>query len=284
MKKILYCLGALLMALHTYAQNAPLADGVKKTSLPIVYLPANVSVHFISPEPIQYVDISTNHIVGDLPLKNVLRIKQISDTSRIKILPDEDAVVTIAGEKFIAQYHIVFANEITARDTRTDIEILPADTRPLDIAGIGLSQPQLQKLAFGLISKNAGKPKEHTKANGITGTVNHLYTLGDYVFIDVSYQNHTRLKYEVDDFKFKVDDKKVVKATNEQSVSLLPVFSLLQEPAFEKNYRNIFVIKKLTFPDNKVLHIELNEKQFSGRVITLDISYKDVLQADILPQ
>ena len=43
------------------------------------------------------------------------------------------------------------------------------------------------------------------------------------------------------------------------------------------------VLKKLSFPGSKVLHIELNEKQVSGRVITLSISYHDILNADTLP-
>jgi hypothetical protein len=32
-----------------------------------------------------------------------------------------------------------------------------------------------------------------------------------------------------------------------------------------------------------VLNIELSEKQISGRVITLSISYKELLEADIIP-
>ena len=49
---------------------------------------------------------------------------------------------------------------------------------------------------------------------------------------------------------------------------------------FKKRYRNVIVIKKLTFPDAKVLRIEVSENQISGRVITLDINYDDVLNAD----
>ena len=49
---------------------------------------------------------------------------------------------------------------------------------------------------------------------------------------------------------------------------------------FTKRYRNVIVIKKLTFPDAKVLRIEVSENQISGRVITLDINYDDVLNAD----
>jgi conjugative transposon TraN protein len=290
MKKLLYSMALILMAITGYAQNTlpdnyRTTDQVKKYQLPVIYLPADVSLHFISPEPIQYVDISTKHVIGDLPLKNVLRIKQAADTSgkRLLLAQPEDAVITIAGEKFIAQYHVVFADVITARDAVTDINITPSDCRPLDISGIGLSQPQLKNLALNLFSRRAGKNKEHTKAFGIKGMVNHIYTAGDYLFLDLGYENKTNLRYDVDETRFKVDDKKVTKATNVQSVEIKPEFVLFDESPFKKTYRNIYVFKKLTFPGNKVLHIELSEKQMSGRIITLNVSYQDVLDADIIP-
>jgi hypothetical protein len=39
----------------------------------------------------------------------------------------------------------------------------------------------------------------------------------------------------------------------------------------------------MSFPGNKVLHAELSEKQLSGRIVTLSISYQDILDADTLP-
>jgi len=50
------------------------------------------------------------------------------------------------------------------------------------------------------------------------------------------------------DFRFHIDDKKITKATNVQSVELRPVFVLYNNPLFQKTYRNIIVLKKLTFP------------------------------------
>ncbi len=132
----------------------------------------------------------------------------------------------------------------------------------------------------------ADKPEhrvEKVKAFGINGQLNHIYTLGDYIFLDISYRNKTRLKYDIDEFRFKIDDKKITKASNVQSVEIKPEFTLLETPSFEKYYRNVFVFKKVSFPGNKVLHADLSEQQISGRIITLDISYKDVLGADTMP-
>ena len=50
--------------------------------------------------------------------------------------------------------------------------------------------------------------------------------------------------------------------------------------SFKKGYRNVAVLKKMTFPNDKVLSIELSEKQISGRTISLQLDYEDVLSAD----
>jgi conjugative transposon TraN protein len=277
MKKLLLLLTLIWVGSYCFAQNTPLADGVKKHELPIIYLSENISIHFISPEPIQYVDISAKTIIGDLPLKNVLRIR-LKDS-----IKTADAVLTITGEKFIAQYHVVSADAITGRDAVTEIPVNPADTKPLDIAGIGLSQSQLKSLSLNLFCERPGHPIEHNKAFGLKASLYHIYSAGDYIFLNLGYENRTNLKYDLDELRFKVDDKKITKATNVQSVEIKPAYVLFDNPVFQHSYRNIIVFKKMTFPGDKVLHIELSEKQLSGRVITLTVSYKDVLGADIIP-
>jgi conjugative transposon TraN protein len=281
MKKFLISLTAILIAaLQTYAQKVTLTDGVNKDDLPVVYLPDNLSIHFISPEPIQYVDISTKSITGDLPVKNILRIKYRADSAKAG---SKDAVVTIVGEKYMAQYHVVYSPDANGGAIRTKIEILPADTRPLDFPGVGLSQPELKTYAFALLGKKPEKHLAHSAAYGIRVNLNHVYTLGDYIFIDLGFENGTNLKYAIDRLRFQIEDQRVTKATNVQSLEVQPDFILFDTPAFKKHYRNIFVFKKFTFPGNKVLQIELSEKQLSGRVVTLSITYQDILDADMVP-
>jgi len=262
MKKLLTYL-FLFFAAHVHAQE----------KLPVVYLPANLTIHFISPEPIQYVDISDKNLVGDLPLKNVLRIK-LKDSLKTF----QTSVVTVAGEKFIAQYQLLPGYP----GVPTEINILPPDTKPLDISGIGLSQNQLKLLCLKLYTKGAEKSLDRVEAFGLKGQVNHIATLGDYIFLDIAFRNKTNLKYDIEDFRFKIDDKKVTKATNVQSIEISPLFILSGVPSFSKYYRNVFVFKKMSFPGSKVLHVELSEKQLSGRVVTLTIRYKDLLEADSL--
>lgn len=109
-----------------------------------------------------------------------------------------------------------------------------------------------------------------------------MYTAGDHIFLDITYYNQSNLPYQIDEQRFKIEDKKITKATNVQSVEIKPVWQLYPSSAFKKQYRNVYVLQKATFPGNKVLNIELTEKQISGRVLTLQMKYKDILNADSL--
>ena len=110
--------------------------------------------------------------------------------------------------------------------------------------------------------------------------INNIYSIGDYFFIDYSLQNKTKIAYDIEEMRVKLTDKKEVKATNSQTIELTPAYSLNLAKRFKKNYRNVLVIPKLTFPDEKVLRIEISENQISGRVITMTIEYDDILNAD----
>lgn len=110
--------------------------------------------------------------------------------------------------------------------------------------------------------------------------LNNIYSVGDYLFIDFSIDNKTNIRFDIDEIRVKLADKKVSKATNAQIVELTPSLVLEQSKSFRHGYRNVIVLKKLTFPNGKVLSIEMTEKQISGRNITLNIDYEDVLAAD----
>lgn len=110
--------------------------------------------------------------------------------------------------------------------------------------------------------------------------LNNIYAAGDYFFIDFSIENKTNIQFDIDEVRIKLADKKVSKATNAQVIELKPEMVLEQGKSFLHGYRNVLVVKKLTFPNEKVLTIEMSEKQISGRAILLTIDYEDVLNAD----
>jgi conjugative transposon TraN protein len=251
--------------------------------LPEIAISTNMDIHLLSPEPIQYADISTHSIAGDLPVKNILRIKIVPDSLK---QPFNDrrllGVLTLAGESFICQYRLVFAADPNTSVLRSQINIMPEDCQPLDFPGIHLTSNDRKRYALGLLQAGNRSSVRKAKAYGLQATLNHVYTAGDEVFLDLSFFNKTNLPYSPDELRFKIEDKKITKATNNQSVEIKPEWQLYPLTDFKKQFHNIYVFRKMTFPNNKVLNLELTEKQVSGRTIRLSIKYSDILHADSL--
>lgn len=121
---------------------------------------------------------------------------------------------------------------------------------------------------------------EHQAAQNDHEVEQHLLCRRILLFIDFSIENRTNIRFDIDEMRIKLNDKKVSKATNAQMIELTPAMVLDQSKTFKYGYRNVLVLKKMTFPNDKVLTIEISEKQISGRTISLDIDYEDVLYAD----
>jgi conjugative transposon TraN protein len=284
----------MLISAYTFAQDQ-LHSKVYKSNLPEINITHDVNLHFRSPEPVQFVDLSTNRLIGDLPAENVVRIKiqqieeekhfvndSLKKTVEIPITyfdNQELGIVTIVGQSFMAQYRLVF-KEDNASQILTNIEILPEDMQPLEYPDYQMSNAEFRKYSMTLIERKEDKSIRKNKDLGLVSRLNNVYTFGDYVFLDISFKNSTNLGYDINKLKFSIDDKKIYKATNVQSIDIEPVFRLYDLKKFKKSYRNIFVFKKFTYPNNKVLNIKLIENQISGRTINLEVKYSDILQAD----
>lgn len=294
MKNFIIIFMLMLVSVQTMAQNQVISK-VYKSSLPEIYITGDVNLHFRSPQPVQFVDLSTKNLIGDLPAENVVRIKiqqfeneshQRKDSIREKEeIPiyyfdnQELGIVTVVGQSFMAQYKLIYKSDNTA-NIMTNIEILPEEMQALEYPDYQMSGAELRKYSLDIIRKKEGKKIRKNKDLGIESQLNNVYAFGDYVFLDISFKNNTNLIYDIDKLKFSIDDKKVYKATNVQSIEIDPVFRLYDLKTIKKSYRNIFVFKKFTYPNNKVLNIRLIENQISGRTINLEIKYSDILQAD----
>jgi len=282
MKKTLVILATIILfSINAFSQDK-LKDGIlQKNKLEKIYITDDISLHFVSPEPIQYADLSSKNMLGDMPVKNILRVKYVPNKVKGSGFVNRSlGIVTIVGEKFIAQYDVWYTEN--QDDVQTQIEILPKNTNPLDVGAIQMSQNDLHLYALQGLKGDTKSHVTKSSAFGIEARVNNIYTVDDYVFIDVTYLNNTNLKYDIDEFNFKIDDKRITKATNVQSVEIKPVYQLYDKADFKRKYRNIFAFKKFTFPNEKVLSIELSEKQISGRVLNLRVNYSAVLNADTL--
>lgn len=255
---------------------------VSKTDLPVILLSENVSLHIISPEPVQFVDLSSDVLTGDLPAENIARIK-ITDNSNEEEgsypIPNELGIVTVVAQSFISQYRVNFSGERSVQ-TVTNLQIQPENMQPLDHMVSSLSTTELKRFSNILLNKKTKRPIRKETNLKMIMQLNNVYVRDDYVFLDLTLINKSNLNYDIDKTLFSVEDKRVYKATNNQSIQLNPVFQYYKQSGFRRTYRNIYVFKKFTFPNSKVLTIRMTEKQISGRTIEMNIKFSDILKAD----
>ena len=287
MRTILYSL-LLSTAQFLTAQTATKEQII--SDLPEIEITEGINLHIISPEPIQYVDLSTQKLTGDLPTTNIARIKitdspESNETEKIKkqttfISGQNIGVITVVGQSFIAQYKVIYRNSENL-NTVTNIHIQPEHMQPIEFDKMVFSNLELRKFAMDIIQKKSEKnPIRKEKNLQLNIQLNNVYVMSDYIFLDMTVKNNSNLSYDIDDLKFSIEDKIIYKATNNQSIEMTPVFQLNPQKHFRKNFRNIYVFKKFTFPNSKVMMIRLIEEQLSGRTIEMKINYSDILKAD----
>ena len=287
MRTILYSL-LLCTAQFLTAQTATKEQ--LSSDLPEIEITEGINLHIISPEPIQYVDLSTLKLTGDLPATNIARIKitdspESNETEKI-IKPvvfssgDTVGIITVVGQSFIAQYKAVYRNSENL-NTVTNIHIQPENMQPIEFNKMVFSNLELRKFAMDIIQKKSEEhPIREEKNLKLNVQLNNVYVMSDYIFLDMTFKNNSNLSYDIEDLKFSIEDKKIYKATNNQSIEMTPIFQLNSQKHFRKNFRNIYVFKKFTFPNSKVMMIRLIEEQLSGRTIEMKINYSDILKAD----
>ena len=105
------CLGALLlgalsavpvMAQQTYEEMEQLTVNEQVTTV------------ITASEPVRFVDISTDKVVGDQPINNTIRLKP-KEGADVHADGDVLAIVTIVTERYRAQYALIY----TTRDRKS---------------------------------------------------------------------------------------------------------------------------------------------------------------------
>lgn len=237
----------------------------------------NVTTVITASEPVRFVDISTDAVVGDQPINNTIRLKP-KEGADVHADGDILAIVTIVTERYRTQYALIYTTRL--QEAVTDKQIQPNEKIPYHNPSVSMSTEEMTKYARKIWNSPARIRNVSTRQHRMTMRLNNIYSVGEYFFLDFSIENRTNIRFDIDEIRVKLNDKKMSKATNAQMVELTPAMMLDQSESFKYGYRNVIVLKKMTFPNDKVLTIEISEKQISGRTICLDIDYEDVLYAD----
>ena len=267
-QKIALALVGLLTSVSMSAQQT-------YEELPQLTVNEQVTTVITASEPIRFVDISTDKVVGDQPINNTIRLKPKEGGH---VDGDVLAIVTIVTERYRTQYALLYTTRLT--EAVTDKEIVRTERNAYNNPAVSMSTAEMTRYAWKVWNAPAKYRNIATKAHRMVMRLNNIYAVGDYFFLDFSVENKTNIRFDIDEIRVKLADKKLSKATNAQVIELTPALVLQENKTFRYGYRNVLVLKKMTFPNDKVLTIEMTEKQISGRNISLSIDYEDVLSAD----
>ena len=247
-----------------------------------IYINREVTTHIVMPENIKMVDISTTKIIGNQCTDNIVRIKPYLENDSISSEGYSEnellGTLTIIGERHIAQYDILYTESPEYASTIYNVSY--NETQSYINPEVSMPMAEIARYAWAVYGSRRKFNQIVSNKNGIRAYINNIYAIGDYFFLDYTLKNRTKIAYDIEEIRVKLTDKKETKATNSQTIELTPVFSMNNTRKFRKDYRNVLVIPKLTFPEEKVLRLEISENQISGRVVVLTIEYEDILNAD----
>lgn len=257
-------------------------NAVADTSRKILYVNSDVTTHILMPENLRLVDISTNDIVGNQCADNMIRVKpselDSAGNPQIYLYNQFLGTVTMIGERHMVQYDLRYEPNPTRATSFYKVSY--DDTYNYTNPDVAMPESEMVKLAWTVYDSKRRFHAIRENQYGIKAEVYNIFSIGDYFFIDFKLTNQTNIPYDIAELRVSLSDKKQTKSTNYQTVELTPLYVLNGANSFKKDYRQVIVLEKLTFPDDKILNIEVSENQISGRVITIPILYDDILHAD----
>lgn len=241
-----------------------------------LFINKDITTFIVSGDEIKLMDISldSKHVVGNQPGTNIVRVKPVKDMPNGADL----GVLTIVAERNITQFNLIYVDDSDLATTQYNIR----ETDGVNYLNPAVDMPKHDMYTYCWRIINSGRKFYDVSAGnyGIKIRLNNIYAIGNYFFIDFSLSNRTNVRFDIEEIRVKLSDKKRTKATNNQDIELTPALTFNTDKKFKRDYRNVLVLPKMTFPDEKVLTITVNEEQISGRTTTLTIDYQDILNAD----
>ena len=122
-----------------------------------------------------------------------------------------------------------------------------------------------------------------TRKFGIEFLLKGIYINDDKFYFHTQIKNSSFVSFPIDFVNFKVVDKKKAKRTVVQEVIKHPirVYSAIDEVEGKTVSRNVFVLDQFRIADDKVLRIELHEKNGS-RLQVLEIKNSHLLKSKLV--
>lgn len=226
------------------------------------------TVHILFPSEVKYVDLGSFDIIADKATgaENVVRIK-----AAVKGFEGETNFSVITADGCFYSFNVVYKDE--PAQLSIEMEDWLRDNPEGGIAGDrmfvklkelgGETSLVVNRIMYTLYKKNKRDIRHiGCKKYGIQTLLKGLYINNDLLYLHTSLRNSSDISFDIDYIRFKVVDKKVAKRTAMQENFIEPVrtYNRLVTVDGKATVRGIFVLPKLTLPDDKLLVVEVYEK------------------------
>ena len=258
------------------------------------------TVHILFPSPVTYIDIGSMDIIAGKAdgAENVVRVKA---AVRNFIAETNLTVITEDGGFFTFDVHYaenpaVSTVNLTVQEPQTKgvkeptaagdpLSPAPVTKSRVLLREVGREKPAtVKRMLSDIYRQNRTDVKGiRTKKYGIGVEVQGIYVFNDVIYIHTCISNDTNISFEVDARHFIVADRKLAKRTAQQQTPL-EILRVCNDPAVVRGHqrqRTVFALPKLTIPDDKVLLLEIIEKN-GARHQTVEIAAKELLDAKLL--
>ncbi|MCT3648434.1 conjugative transposon protein TraN [Elizabethkingia anophelis] len=273
-------------AVQSYAQDSiktPLALGkIEPYRMEVTY---DKTSHLIFPTAIRYVDLGSEYLIAGKAedAENVLRVK-----ASVRDFEPETNFSVITNDGRFYSFNVYYSSypEAMSYDLLTMQKAVDkANGNDVLFEELGNNSPSLAGLLLETIYKKDKRIVKHigAKSFGIQFILKGIYIHNGKYYFHTELRNRTNVPFEIDFINFKVVDKKVAKRTVVQERPLTPLrtYKPLDGIAGKSTEQNVFLLDQFTIADDKVLLIEIFEKN-GGRHQTLQVENSDLIKARLI--
>ena len=258
------------------------------------------TVHILFPSPVTYIDIGSMDIIAGKAdgAENVVRVKaavrNFTAETNLTVITEDGGFFTF--DVHYAENPAVSTLNLTVQEpqpggvkklstTDTPQQPAPASEGRVLLREVGREKPAtVKRMLSDIYRQNRMDVKGiRTKKYGIGVEVQGIYVFNDVIYIHTCISNDTNISFEVDARRFIVADRKLTKRTAQQQTTL-EILRVCNDPAVVRGHqrqRTVFALPKLTISDDKVLLLEIIEKN-GARHQTIEIPSRELLKAKVL--
>lgn len=252
------------------------------------------TVHILFPSPVTYIDIGSMDIIAGKAngAGNVVRVKaavrNFAAETNLTVITEDGGFfsfdVHYAENPAVSTIDISALRQPAVENGSTQPEPASAEGRVL-LQEVGREKPATVKRVLGDIYRQNRMDVKgvRTKKYGIGVEVLGIYVHNDVIYIHTMVSNETNISFEVDARQFIVADRKLAKRTAQQQTPL-EILRVCNDPTVVRGHqrqRTVFALQKFTIPDDKVLLLEIIERN-GARHQTVEIPAKELLDAKLL--